>query len=94
MKALHGVTLSDVVENRLPAIRDAMASVMIGGFGSRVECEAALRRIPEDQHEAFLAERHDMKRSSMNDIGARAASLVKAIDEKCERLTKAGAKAS
>lgn len=53
----------------------ALDSVLIGDARAREEVEATLRRIPPEQHEAWLADRHGLRRSSMNDIGATAAKL-------------------
>lgn len=53
-------------------IAAAMDSLLIGTAGERAEVDATLKRIPESERAAWLAERHDRRRSSMNDIRHRA----------------------
>ena len=70
----------------IPAHREqialALESVLIGSKSAREEVDATLKRIPPDQHEAWLAERHDKRRSSMNDIGSKAQRLAKSLRAK------------
>lgn len=72
----------DWSESHLPEIADAMASFLIGSAEDRIEVEAALAEIPAEKHEAWLAARHDRRRSSMNDIGSQAHHIAKRIRER------------
>jgi hypothetical protein len=58
---------------------DILDSVMIGDAKARQDAEAFLAELPEDKRAAWLAERHDRRRSSANDIGAAAWSLAKRL---------------
>jgi hypothetical protein len=60
-------------------IAAALESVLIGSEADRREVESALALMPEDKRAAWLAERHDNRRSSMNNIGERAHKLARAI---------------
>jgi len=59
----------------------ALKTVLIG---NRQEAAEALALIPAEKHAEFLAKRHDRLRSSMNDIGARAAALARSMTRKQE----------
>lgn len=72
-----------LAENK-EAIIDALDSVLIGGFGARKEVEKTLEYIPKEKHEAWLLERHDIKRSSLNDIGRSAWTLAKRLREQLQ----------
>lgn len=72
-----GITdLGAHIEAHKSEIIAALDSVLIGDERAREEVEATLARIPKEQHAAWLAERHDRRRSSMNNIGAKAAKLA------------------
>jgi hypothetical protein len=60
-------------------VLEAMESVLIGSFSDRQDVEAALVNMPKDTHEAYLAARHDRRRSSMNDIGKTAQAIAAAM---------------
>jgi hypothetical protein len=64
------------------AVADAADSVLIGGFRDRADAEAATSRMTPGDAAAYLAERQDRRRSSMNDIGASAKSLAAKIRAK------------
>jgi len=83
-RAICGITLAEAIDTRLPAIRDAMASVLIGSRKARTECETALKRMPESERQGFLDERHDARRSSLNDIGKRALQYTQKMTAKLE----------
>jgi hypothetical protein len=73
----HGIMdLEAHIEAHKPEIIDALDSVLIGDERDREEVEATLVRLPKEQHSAWLAERHDRRRSSMNNIGAKAERLA------------------
>jgi len=55
----------------------ALESVVIGSFRARREADRLLAYITDpDKRAAWLAERHDDRRSSMNDIGGRAVRMA------------------
>lgn len=79
---LKGKGIEDLgahIDKHNTEIAAALDSVLMGDERDREEVDATLRRIPPDQHEAWLAERHDRRRSSMNDIGRRARELASRV---------------
>lgn len=68
--------LTQYIDSHRAEIADALDSVLIGNEPDRMEVESALSLIPPDQHEKWLSERHDRRRTSMNDIGANARKLA------------------
>lgn len=73
------IDLDTFIAAHREAIAVALESILIGDKYDREEVEEILRLMPEDQREAWLAKRHDKKRSSMNDIGSRAQQLAKSL---------------
>lgn len=63
-------------------VADCLDSVMIGGFNAREDAEKALEGMNPEEREKWLAERHDKRRSSMNDIGGYARKLAAAFRKK------------
>lgn len=60
------------------AVAAALESVLIGGFKERDLVTLALSKMPDPVDQAeYLAKLHDVKRTSMNDIGTRALELAK-----------------
>jgi len=59
----------------------ALRSVRIGDPGDREALDDVVADLPEAARETFLAKRHDKRRSSLNDIGARALAYAKALEE-------------
>ena len=53
-------------------IADALDTVLIGNERDREEVEGTLAMLAPERHKEWLAQRHDKKRSSLNDIGGRA----------------------
>lgn len=84
----HGID-SDWIEAHLPELADAMASFLIGSASDRIEVEACLAEMPPEKHEAWLAARHDRKRSSMSDIGSRAHEIARIVRERLAKRSKA-----
>jgi len=78
-----GAVIGDVMEHRSADLADCLDSCLIGDAHSRQEYSRALELIesPENR-EKFRAERHDQRRSSMNDIGGRAYKIAKRLREK------------
>lgn len=65
-------------------IADALESVFIGDESHRVDFDKAAACVPSEEHQQWLAARHDRLRSSMNDIGSAAIRLAKQIRGKIE----------
>lgn len=82
MRATYNVSIDELLAGRLLEIAAVLESVMIGNFGERADAESAIARMNATDAAAFLAERHDRRRSSMNDIGARAAALAERLRER------------
>ena len=76
------INLDTFIPEHREQIALALESVLIGSKGDREEVEATLKRILPGQREAWLAERHDKRRSSMNDIGAKAQRMAQALRAK------------
>lgn len=68
--------LSAHIDAHKVEIAAALDSVLIGSKSDRAEVESALALMPAEKHAAWLAERHDRRRSSMNNIGGRARKLA------------------
>lgn len=67
-----------VDQNKL-ALADALASVRIGSVRERSQNAVAIAHMTVVDAEKYLAEFHDKRRSSMNDIGGRAWQLAKRL---------------
>lgn len=75
-----GTTLADVMRDRRPAMAAALRSVAIGTFTDRESFDRGLALIDDPaKKEEWRAWWHDERRSSMNDIGARAWALADAM---------------
>ena len=66
------IEVKNFVEAHRREIADALDSVLIGSENARQEAESAIALMPPEKREAWLAERHERERTSMNDIGAKA----------------------
>lgn len=67
----------------LDRLATALESVTIGSIASNRELDELLSHITDEvEREKFLAKRHDKRRSSLNDIGARSKEIAKAIRKK------------
>jgi hypothetical protein len=76
-------TMDEVVENRAGELADCLDSCLIGKLASRREYERALELIESEENRAkFRTERHDERRTSLNDIGGRAYQMAKKLREK------------
>jgi hypothetical protein len=64
---------------------EILDSVLIGPVAQRADAESMLALLPEDQRASWLAERHDRRRSSMNDIGAAAWDLANRLREQARK---------
>lgn len=73
--------LGKETEARNAAIVESLRSVLIGGFRDREEYEAAISTMTADQRKVFAEKRHDIKRSSMNNIGKRAHALAEHLSQ-------------
>jgi len=78
-----GHPFGDAIERRREEIAAALETVTIGNRAERARMERVLAAIssPEEREKAKAAW-HDERRGSMNDIGAHAAALAKAIRAK------------
>ena len=74
-----GVRLPAVLENRLAEVAAALESVLYGSFADREEIDAATALMAPDAVAGFLAERHERRRSSLNNIGAKAWAIAAAL---------------
>jgi hypothetical protein len=68
--------LSAYIDVHKTELAAALDSVLIGSKSDRAEVESALALMPAEKQAAWLAERHDRRRSSMNNIGGRARKLA------------------
>lgn len=76
----HGVKdLVEYVRENKSAVADALETVLIGGIRDREEVERALALMPPRDHASWLEKRHDAKRTSMNNIGARAKKIAERL---------------
>jgi hypothetical protein len=62
-------------------LAEVMDSVLIGSISSRAEYQLAIKSMSPDERDAFTLARHDLRRSSMNDIGGRARDFAKQLRE-------------
>ena len=74
-------TLDDIMTHRADELADCFDSCLIGGLDDRKDYDAAIARIDADARSGFRTERHDRRRSSMNDIGGRAYAMAQALRE-------------
>lgn len=80
----QGFTIPGLIDGHELEIAQVLDSVLIGTFGARREVESALAKMSPEDGEKWLAERHERKRSSMNDIGAQAKAIAKTLRKKVE----------
>lgn len=62
-------------------LASALESVTIGDFADRERLAGLLKFVPEEKRLAARAEWHAKRRSSLNDIGARAAAIAEDLRE-------------
>ena len=80
-----GCTLTDLFEGvDWEAVAACLRSVAIVPIKYRDIYDRALAAMPEDERTAYAARWHDQRRTSMNDIGKRAASYVSFAREKAK----------
>lgn len=80
-----GRTIETAIEARKGEIPKAMRSVWIGPASDRLGIEAAVKACDSEKtRRALLDTRHDAARSSLNDIGTRAARFAVDIASRCE----------
>lgn len=81
-----GRTFVDAVNvvdtEHLPALVEALGSVLIGDLEDRREAMQTVRDLPEAERVAWLQAWHDKRRSSANDIGRRAWSISNMLADK------------
>lgn len=70
------------IDAHLVAIADALDSVTIGDFEERRKLAAKLATFEPAERDGIRAAHHDRKRSSMNNIGARARRDAKVLRER------------
>lgn len=84
-KETHGVELGEFLAKEKAAIGDALANVAIGSVQDRTDFNAAVAAISDlAARQRFIEERHDHRRSSMNNIGKRAMRLAEAMRKSAE----------
>ena len=77
-----GATVDNVMKDHAAELAECLDSCLIGNLASRREYERALELIEsEDNRAKFRVERHDERRTSMNDIGGRAYQMAQRIRE-------------
>ena len=65
--------LGKYIDEHTKEMADILATVLIGGKADREEVESALALMPDEEaRKKWLDDRHDKRRSSMNNIGAAA----------------------
>ena len=62
--------LGKYIDDHAKEMADILDTVLIGGKTDREEVESTLSLLPEDQRQKWLEDRHERRRSSMNNIGA------------------------
>ena len=78
-KENHIDDLSQYVREHANEIADILDTVLIGHEYDRREVESALAKMSAEDGRQWLEQRHDCRRSSMNDIGGYAAKLAKSL---------------
>lgn len=74
-----GLSAEEFLTAHRVEIAECLETVLIGGFGDRVEVQAATSRMTTEAATSWLTERHDRRRSSLNDIGKRARGIAAAL---------------
>ena len=77
---VFGCSVDDLLRPK-EEIADALDSVLIGKYRDRLTTEAAVQKMTPEDAKAWLAERHDQLRTSMNDIGEYASELAAYLRE-------------
>lgn len=77
--ATFGATFDELLPQvRYDDLARCLESVVIGSFTDRTVYDIAMKALPTAEDRASFAEQwHEVKRSSLNDIGARAKALAK-----------------
>lgn len=84
-----GLLIADVINNKADALIACLESCLIGRERDRREFEQAIALIDDPKkREEFRAARHDLRRSSLNDIGGRALQLAVAVRKKAAERPK------
>lgn len=78
---MFGGTIDNYIDGHKADIAAALDTVRIGSIGDREELEEALEAMAPSKRAAFLEKRNDNRRTSMNDIGSRAAKYAKLLRE-------------
>lgn len=82
-----GPCVEEIREKRAGELADCLDSCLIGSLTDRQEYERELELIESpESREKFRAERHDKRRTSMNDIGGRAYEMAKRLREESENV--------
>jgi hypothetical protein len=74
-------TLGRVMKDRRAELADCLDSTLIGTQADREEFHALTASVEAEERARLRAERHDKRRSSLNDIGARAYRMAAALRE-------------
>ncbi len=83
-------SLNHVMANRAPDLAKALASVFIGTPADKRQFDQDARDWDEDEFHLKLTERHDAKRTSMNDIGRIAWGLADVVANSALAQAEAG----
>lgn len=73
--------LEGLLRDQRAEVIAALRNVWIGDFGARREAESAVAKMSEPDAEKWLAERHEARRSSANNIGHWAAAWAAHLEE-------------
>jgi hypothetical protein len=80
MQSEFGKTVAEMLDETKDRLPDALDSVLIGSASDRAIFNDAMSKIGDEaKRKEFADAWHDRKRTSMNDIGARAKSLAQRI---------------
>lgn len=71
-------------KEHLSEMADILDTVLIGSAKDRVVVDLALKKLSPDDGKKWLLERHDIKRSSLNDIGRGAWELAENLRTQLE----------
>jgi len=76
LQEIFGKPMNEYVEDHHAELATALDSVMSVGRRERKNYDAALVRMPPEQHESYRDEVHDRNRTSMSDFGTYAWQLA------------------
>ena len=79
--AKREIDLSQYIKDNRLLLADILDTVMLGTPSGRADLEAMLAEIPEERREAWIADRNDRRRSSLNDIEGVAHKYAKRLRE-------------